>query len=119
MGLISGWIFRPDYFHRAMKNEEDNNESSEIVEFPINGVLDLHTFNPKDVKDLLPEYISACRKKGIFEIRVIHGKGTGALKKTVHSILNKLPGVLSIKTAGEDEGGWGATLVALKKEDNV
>ncbi len=86
------------------------------IELPMDGVLDLHTFNPKDVKELLQDYISACREKGIFEIRVIHGKGTGALRKTVHMLLEKMPEVTSFRTAAEDAGGWGATLVQLKSE---
>ena len=88
------------------------------VELPIDGVLDLHAFSPKDVKELLPEYFTACRGKGIFEIRVIHGKGTGTLKKTVHSLLEKMPGVASFRTAPEDAGGWGATLVQLNREQD-
>ncbi len=86
------------------------------IELPIDGALDLHTFSPKDVKELLQDYLFACREKGIFEIRLIHGKGTGALRKTVHSILEKMPEVASFRTAAEDAGGWGATLVQLKHE---
>ena len=99
-----------------MEETQDDNRGGkpeDSVEIPIDGVLDLHTFNPRDVKELLPEYIAACRRKGIFEIRVIHGKGTGVLRETVHSILRRLPGVSSFMTAGEDAGGWGATLVTL------
>ena len=87
----------------------------EEVELPIDGVLDLHTFLPADVKNLLPDYIAACRRKGIFELRIIHGKGTGTLRETVHSLLRKMAGIASFRTAGEDAGGWGATLVTLKK----
>ena len=89
-------------------------EESEPIELPIDGILDLHTFQPKEVKDLLPDYLTACREQGILQVRVIHGKGTGALRKTVHSILGRLPGVISFRVAGEDAGGWGATLVELK-----
>ena len=93
-----------------MKNSDD----PEPVELPIDGVIDLHTFRPGDVKALLPDYIEACRKKGIIEVRVIHGKGTGALRETVHAILKRLPEVLSFRLAGEDAGGWGATIVILR-----
>lgn len=86
------------------------------VELPIDGVLDLHTFNPRQVRELLPDYIAACREKGILEIRIIHGKGTGALREIVHSILGRLPGIVSFRLAGEDGGGWGATLVELKRD---
>jgi DNA-nicking Smr family endonuclease len=96
-----------------MKDERDE-EELQPVEIPIDGVLDLHTFSPRDVKDLLPEYLAECRKKGIFEVRVIHGKGSGTLRRTVYSILGRLPMVASFRTAGEDAGGWGATIVMLK-----
>ncbi len=86
----------------------------EPVEYPIDGVLDLHVFNPKDVKDLVPEYLRVCREKEIYRVRIIHGKGTGALRSTVHSILDRLPEVQSYKLAGGDGGSWGATIVFLR-----
>ena len=89
-------------------------EEPEPLELPIDGVLDLHTFRPGEVKDLLPDYIAACREKGILQIRVVHGKGIGALRRTVHSILGRLPEVVSFRLAGEDAGSWGATLVELR-----
>ncbi len=82
-------------------------------ELPIDGVLDLHTFSPKEVKDLVPEYIGECLRRGITEIRIIHGKGTGTLKAIVHGLLKKDPRVTGFKDAGIDGGGWGATLVRL------
>jgi len=89
-------------------------EEQEPVEIPVDGILDLHQFQPGDVKDLVPDYLDLCREKGILRVRIIHGKGTGALRTTVHAILSKLPGVVSFKPAMEDEGGWGATIVILK-----
>jgi DNA-nicking Smr family endonuclease len=86
----------------------------EQIEFPINGILDLHTFNPHDVKDLVPEYIHTCRENGIYQIRVIHGKGKGVLRQTVHSILEKLPDVEHFWQEGA-AGSWGATIVKLKR----
>ena len=84
------------------------------VKIPIDGVLDLHTFHPKDVKDLVPEYLRECRSQGIFNVRIIHGKGTGTLRKIVHSILEKDPFVLHFQTALYDGGNWGATEVELR-----
>jgi dsDNA-specific endonuclease/ATPase MutS2 len=84
------------------------------IELPIDGVLDLHTFSPKEVEDLVPEYIAECLRRGITEIRIIHGKGTGTLKAIVHGLLKKDPRVASFKDAGLGAGGWGATEVRLR-----
>jgi DNA-nicking Smr family endonuclease len=84
------------------------------IELPIDGILDLHTFHPRDVKQLVPDYLAECRQRGILEVRIIHGKGTGALRRTVHAILSRLPEVASFGLAMEDAGGWGATLVMLR-----
>ena len=87
------------------------------VELPIDGILDLHAFHPGDVRELIDDYLALCREKGILQVRIIHGKGKGILRATVHSILKKIDLVESFVTAGEDAGGWGATLVRLKAED--
>ncbi|MBI5633119.1 MAG: Smr/MutS family protein [Nitrospirae bacterium] len=97
--------------------EGENISGPEPVEIPINGVLDLHTFHPREVKDLLPDYLHECRVKGILEVRIIHGKGIGALRETVHAILRRLPEVTSFRLADETAGSWGATLVLLKPAD--
>ncbi len=82
--------------------------------YPIDGTLDLHTFHPRDIKDLVPEYIETCREKGIFRIRIIHGKGTGTLRRIVHGILDTHPEVLDYRHEGGWGGSWGATVVNLK-----
>jgi DNA-nicking Smr family endonuclease len=89
-------------------------KSNDPIEFPIDGILDLHTFRPNEIKDLIPEYLSLCREKGILQVRIIHGKGSGTLKRTVQAILQKIPEVASFQPAGEEVGGWGATMVILK-----
>lgn len=86
----------------------------EPIEIPIDGTLDLHTFQPREVKELVADYIAECRRLNIPEIRIIHGKGTGSLRRTVHAVLQKLPGVVSFRLADESAGYWGATLVRLK-----
>lgn len=91
-------------------------DEPEPVELPINGILDLHTFRPADVKDLVPTYLEECRKRGILAVRVVHGKGTGALRETVHAALRRTPGVVSSALAPPNAGGWGATIVELRSE---
>ncbi len=87
----------------------------EPIQLPIDGVLDLHTFNPREVKDLVPDYLAACLDKGIYQVRIIHGKGTGTLRQTVHAILTKHPAVVSFTLDHPQYGSWGATLVRLKE----
>ena len=84
------------------------------INLPIDGILDLHTFQPSEIKDLITDYVAACQKQGIFQVRIIHGKGTGALRRTVHAVLTQLPAVSSFRLAGEDAGSWGATIVDLR-----
>ncbi|MDP3283484.1 MAG: Smr/MutS family protein [Desulfobacterales bacterium] len=85
------------------------------IKIPIEDFIDLHTFRPEDVSDLLSEYFSECRNNKIFTVRVIHGKGRGFLKKGVMEILKKSPLVESFKDAPMEAGSWGATIVELKK----
>jgi DNA-nicking Smr family endonuclease len=76
--------------------------------------LDLHTFRPADLGELLPAYFAECRARGLREVRVVHGKGTGALRETVHALLRRSPLVASFRIGDENTGSWGATLVTLR-----
>jgi DNA-nicking Smr family endonuclease len=93
--------------------------NEDIVEFPIDGTLDLHTFNAREVKDLVPGYLAECRDRDIIQVRIIHGKGTGTLRRTVHSILGRLLEVRDFTLAGNEGGGWGATKVTLWPKDHI
>jgi dsDNA-specific endonuclease/ATPase MutS2 len=93
-----------------------NNSENEPIEFPIDGTLDLHTFKPSEVKDLVNDYIEACQEKEIYQIRIIHGKGTGTLRRIVQSVLEKHPNVESYGQEGGPGGGWGVTVVDLRKK---
>jgi len=84
------------------------------VKMPIEDVLDLHTFKPKEIPDLLGDYFDACIDEGIYSVRIIHGKGRGILKDRVRRLLQKHPMVASMRNAPLDAGGWGATLVELR-----
>ena len=87
----------------------------ESIELPIDGTIDLHTFQPKEVKQLVPDYINACLENGIYQLRIIHGKGTGTLRKIVQGILEKHPSVAGFRHEGGSGGGWGATVVDLQQ----
>lgn len=90
------------------------NQRMEPIQIPIEDVLDLHTFRPKDIADLLENYFDKCIKADIFSVRVIHGKGKGVQKRQVQRILQKNPRVKDFKDAPPEAGGWGTTLVELK-----
>ncbi len=88
--------------------------SEEPLELPIDGTLDLHTFRPQEVADLVAEYLQVCLERKILTVRIVHGKGIGTLRETVHAQLKKSPLVADFHLAGESAGGWGATMVYLK-----
>ena len=95
-------------------NPEDDPADDDPVEVPITGELDLHTFRPNEIGSLLPEYFRECRIKGLLNVRVIHGKGSGSLREGVHRLLERLPEVESFGLGNETSGSWGATLVKLR-----
>ncbi len=81
---------------------------------PITGELDLHTFDPRDLPELLPAWLDECRAHGFLEVRLIHGKGTGSLRATVHAFLRRSPLVISFRAGNEFTGSWGATIATLR-----
>ena len=81
---------------------------------PIDGTLDLHAFRPADASGLVAEYLEASQRAGIRTVRIVHGKGTGALRRTVEAALRRHPLVAAFRPADESAGGWGATLVDLR-----
>jgi Smr domain len=91
-------------------------EEAPPVVMPLDGTLDLHTVRPSEAPEVLAEYLEACAAAGIFEVRVVHGKGTGKLRQTVEICLGRSPLVASFRTADETAGGWGATLVSLRRD---
>ena len=88
--------------------------NDDIIEFPIDGVLDLHTFSPKEIEPLLEDYLEECRRRGILEVRIIHGKGKGVQRRRVLAWLEGRPEIAAVTQAPPQRGGWGATIVHLK-----
>jgi dsDNA-specific endonuclease/ATPase MutS2 len=85
----------------------------DVVVVPTDGCLDLHTFRPRDIGTLVPDYLAECRREGILEVRIVHGKGRGELRKGVEALLPRVDGVVRWRPAYDGEGGWGATIVYL------
>ena len=94
--------------------EDEAFPPDEPVRVPVSDELDLHTFHPAEVAELLEDHFRECVAAGISEVRVIHGKGKGVLKKRVRSVLQRHPLVVDFSDAGFHAGGWGATRVRLR-----
>ena len=84
---------------------------------PITRELDLHTFRPSDLGELIPAYLAECAARGLLEVRIVHGKGTGTLRTTVHALLQRSPLVASYRMGDETSGSWGATIVTLRRKE--
>ena len=83
-------------------------------DWQITDELDLHTFRPRDVAGLVPDYIDECVSRGFEQVRIIHGKGKGTLRRIVHSALEKHAAVVDYKLGDLGSGAWGATVVTLR-----
>ena len=83
--------------------------TDEPVEVPIEDFIDLHPFQPRDVPDLVDEYLYQAIARGYRLVRIIHGRGIGIQRETVQSILRKHPRVRSFADAPDR----GATIAIL------
>ena len=92
----------------------DGEDEAPAVQLPLDGRLDLHLFRPRDVPALLDAYLAECRRAGVLDVEVVHGKGTGTLGRRVRALLGARDDVVSVRTAEEARGGWGVTLVRLR-----
>ena len=90
----------------------DNDD--EIATPALTDELDLHTFLPKECADVVEEYLHAAQEQGMTVVRIVHGKGTGTLRRIVHGVLDRHPAVKRYALADPTSGSWGATLVELE-----
>lgn len=86
------------------------------VPLPIEDALDLHAFRPQDVRDVLLDYLEEAHARGFVEVRIVHGRGIGVQREIVRAVLERHPLVASFRDARPERGGWGATLVVLRRE---
>ena len=97
-----------------MNEPKDSDDPESFFVLPIEDSIDLHTFSPKEAESLLEEYLYQCHAKGLKEVRIIHGRGTGVLRQLVRTFLGKNFLVEGFADAPPERGGWGATIVQLK-----
>lgn len=90
-----------------------------VVRLPIEDSLDLHTFAPREIPDVVQEYLRECVRCGFREVRIIHGRGTGTQRTVVRSVVGSHPLVEAFTDAPPDRGGWGATVVRLRGDLNT
>ena len=79
---------------------------------PIDGMLDLHTFKPRDITSVVEEYVIEAHNQGLVELRFVHGRGIGVQRRTVHTALERHPLVLEFWDAPESR--LGATVARIK-----
>jgi dsDNA-specific endonuclease/ATPase MutS2 len=101
-------------------SDDDEDEAplpgpDDVVQVPIEDSIDLHTFAPRDVVSVVDEYLREARRAGFIEVRVIHGKGKGVQRAAVQRMLASHPEVASFRDAPASRGGWGATVVRLRR----
>ncbi len=93
-------------------NEEEN-QFPEPVELEITDSIDLHSFQPRDIRAVVEAYLFEAFKKQFPIVRIIHGKGVGVQREIVRKVLSESDLVKSFKNAPEFSGSWGATIVQM------
>ena len=98
----------------AADDDDAPPEVPEAIELELRDELDLHTFAPREVAELVADYVEACAERGFERVRIVHGKGRGTLRRTVHAVLERHPQVVRYELAGAGAGSWGATFAWLR-----
>lgn len=104
--------------NRNMHNEnESDGDHEEVFVVPIEEAIDLHHFHPREIAGVVDAYLDAAMEKGFVEVRLIHGRGKGVQRAGIQRRLGDDPRVERFVDAPPGRGGWGATLVWLKRPD--
>jgi DNA-nicking Smr family endonuclease len=96
-----------------MAEDWDDPSAEEAVAVPITDVLDLHSFRPAEVPDVVRDYLDAAYERGLRRLRIVHGRGIGVQRRTVRTLLARDPRVVAFGDAPAEAGGWGATWVEM------
>lgn len=106
----------PDAAHAtAAGASAEDADGTEAGVVPIEDSIDLHGFQPRDIPSVVEEYTRAAAELGLGEVRLIHGRGTGFQRQRVRQVLAACPWVERFADAPATRGGWGATLVWLRR----
>jgi DNA-nicking Smr family endonuclease len=109
-GTVPGKESRP--VERAVPEE---GPMPDEIELPVEDFIDLHPFRPREIPSVVESYLEAAAEAGFFEVRLIHGRGIGVQRERVRSVLSRHPLVESFSDAPSPRGGWGATVVRLRR----
>ena len=90
-------------------------EDDDVVVMEIEDSIDLHTFDPREIPDIVESYLEAAVERGFSEVRIIHGRGKGVQRARVRSVLDRSPLVDDFRDATSQRGGWGAQIVWLRR----
>jgi DNA-nicking Smr family endonuclease len=96
---------------------DDEPPDDEPFVLPVTGELDLHAFAPRDAVSVVEDYLDECRRRGVLEVRIVHGRGHGVRRAEVRRALAERGDVLDFRDAAPAAGGWGATLVLLSARE--
>ena len=87
---------------------------SDPIPIPITDVFDLHSIPPRDVKEIVEEYLKEAHRLGYRALRIIHGRGIGVQRDMGRAILARTDFVADFQDAPGEAGGWGSTIVTPK-----
>ncbi len=108
---------KKEHSESAVDSHEPDPPFGDPIVLPVEDSINLHAFQPKEIPSVVEEYLEQCKLAGFREVRIIHGKGIGAQRNIVRSVLQKNSWVDSFRDAPAEAGGWGATVVVLKEEN--
>jgi DNA mismatch repair protein MutS2 len=86
-----------------------------ISETSVSSELNVIGQRTDEAIDAVDKFLDAASLAGTSELRIVHGHGTGALRRAIGELLKDHPHVARFKPAPQDQGGSGATLVELRQ----
>src|SRR5215510_13745184 len=108
-------LSQSEELYASSSTEDEESMFPDIVELPLEDVLDLHSFQAKEIRSVVEEYLTQCWEASFPVVRLIHGKGKGVQRESIRTLLARLPFVQSFQDAPPEAGGWGATIVYLRQ----